>query len=321
MKNCHALFGWSQRDSRRYRFAVPNAVWKYQLRPAEFVIFSYLCYHYSCKQAGSVTPEIIAKGVRVTADTVKKHLTALVNKVLVNEDVTPALKCKGEKFFTLPNEIFLLRLPHSAFEVYAYLLLIEDRRTHTCQPSYNTLAAETGLSKNTVLKSVSVLVEMELIMVEPSSYFDQRGMKWKGNNLYTILPIRIAMSAFCQRQLRQLELDAKRGRIRKQQEEYSRRRPTVALCTAPATRAALEPIPGKQASVWPSEGACEGPSGAPTGAQRSGSGGERRSGGMSELCRLRRSEGYGARDDEKQDKRRTPQAAPAKTTSARSAGS
>ncbi len=85
MKNCHALFGWPQRDSRHYRFAVPNAVWKYQLRPAEFVIFSYLCYHYSCKQAGSVTPEIIAKGVHVTVDTVKKHLTALVNKVLVNE--------------------------------------------------------------------------------------------------------------------------------------------------------------------------------------------------------------------------------------------
>ncbi len=219
MKNCHALFGWSQRDSRRYRFAVPNAVWKYQLRPAEFVIFSYLCYNHSSSRVCSVTPEIIAKGVHMTADTVKKHLTALVNKALVNEDGTPALKCKNEKFFTLPNEIFLLRLPHSAFEVYAYLLLIEDRWTHTCHPSYNTVAAGTGLSKNTALKSVSVLVEMELITVEPSSYFDQRGMKWKGNNLYTILPIRMAVEDYHQRQLRQLELDAERERVRKQQEK------------------------------------------------------------------------------------------------------
>ncbi len=243
MKNCRALFGWSQRDSRHYRFAVPNAVWKYQLRPAEFVIFSYLCYHYSCKQVGSVTPEIIAKGVHMTADTVKKHLTALVNKALVNEDGAPALKCKDEKFFTLPNEIFLLRLPHSAFEVYAYLLLIEDRRTHTCHPSYNTIAAGTGLSKNTALKSVSVLVEMELIMVEPSSYFDQRGMKWKGNNLYTILPIGIAMNAFGQRQLRQLELDAEQERIRKRQEEYSRCRPTAAPCASAPTPATPDPAP------------------------------------------------------------------------------
>lgn len=42
--------------------------------------------------------------------------------------------------------------------------------------------------------------------------------------------------------------------------------------------------------------------GAPDATQRSGCGGERRSGGMSKLCRLRRSEGYEVRDDEEQDK-------------------
>ncbi len=105
MKKRLALFGWPQRASRRYRFAVPNAVWKYQLRPTEFVIFFYLCYNYSSSQVDSVTPEIIAKGVYMATDTVKKYMRALVNKALVNEDGTPALKCKGEKFFTLPNEI------------------------------------------------------------------------------------------------------------------------------------------------------------------------------------------------------------------------
>ena len=44
--------------------------------------------------------------------------------------------------------------------------------------------------------------------------------------------------------------------------------------------------------------------GAPIEAQRSGFDGVRRSGGMSETCRSRRGEGYEARDDEKQDKRR-----------------
>jgi len=74
-------------------------------------------------------------------------------------------------------------------------------------------AATTGVSKNTALKSIGVLGERELITVEAGSYFDKRGMKWKGNNLYTILPISAAMDAFYQRQPRQLELDTARSRI------------------------------------------------------------------------------------------------------------
>ena len=109
--------------------------------------------------------------------------------------------------------------------VYAYLLLIEDRRTHTCHPSYNTIAAVTGLAKNTAMKSISTLLEMGLIAVEPSSYFDKRGMKWTGNNLYTILPTQRAVDTFHQQQLYQLELDAERRRVRKRQERFARDRP------------------------------------------------------------------------------------------------
>ena len=119
---------WPRRDPRHYRFALPNAVWEYKLKPVEFVIFSYLCYHGS---ASTPTPEIIATGVYMTAVTVKKYLDCLIAKRLVSEDGIPALKCENANFFTLPNEIFLLRLPSSAFLVYAYLLLIEDRQSHT----------------------------------------------------------------------------------------------------------------------------------------------------------------------------------------------
>ncbi|MEY8388280.1 helix-turn-helix domain-containing protein [Oscillospiraceae bacterium 38-13] len=131
----------------------------------------------------------------MTASTVKRYLDSLAAKKLVNEDGTPVLNCKDEKFFTLPNEVFLLRLPPSAFMVYAYLLLIEDRRTHTCHPSYNTIATATGLAKNTAMKSINTLLEVGLIAVESSSYFDKRGMKWKGNNLYTILPMRAGVDS------------------------------------------------------------------------------------------------------------------------------
>ena len=134
-----------------------------------------------------------------------------------------------------------MRLSPSAFVVYAYLLLIENRRTHTCHPSYNTIAAATSLSKNTVMKSARTLLEMGLITVESSSYFDKRGMKWKGNNLYTIQPMKLVVDAFHQRQLRHLELDTERRHVLRQQAEYERRHPRAALCATAVAPAAPDP--------------------------------------------------------------------------------
>ena len=238
MRRQSTLIGWPRRDPKHYRFAIPNAVWEYQLRPAEFVIFSYLCYHSSTSEP---TLKEIAAGVYMTASTVKKYLDSLKAKKLIGKDGTPALKSKDKKFFTLPNEVFLLRLSPSVFVVYAYLLLIEDRRTHTCHPSYNTIATATGLAKNTAMKSVSTLLEMGLITVESSSYFDKRGMKWKGNNLYTIQPVRPAMDAFHRRQLRQLELDTECYRTLQRQAEYDRRHPRATLCATVVSEAAPDP--------------------------------------------------------------------------------
>ena len=160
--------------------------------------------------------QMIANGVHSTENTVKKYIVSLINKGLITgeQTLTANLQCNSSKnFFTLPNEIFLLKLPSSAFMVYAYLLLIEDRKTNTCHPSYNTIAAETGPSKNTALKSIDVLLEVGLITVKSSSYFDKHGMKWKGNNLYTICPIRLAVDNFYQQQLRKLELDIAKSHL------------------------------------------------------------------------------------------------------------
>ena len=54
------------------------------------------------------------------------------------------------------------------------------------------------------MKAVDILLEMRLITTERSQYFDKHGMKWKGNNLYTILPVQCAMDAFYQRRLQQI---------------------------------------------------------------------------------------------------------------------
>ena len=227
--------GWPRRDPRHYRFAIPNAVWEYHLKPAEFAIFSYLCYHLS---TDTLTPEIIAEGVHLSVSTTKKYLKALVSRGLVTAEWSLALNNQcitSEKFFTLPNELFLLKLSPSAFMIYAYLLLIEDRRTHTCHPSYNTIATATDLAKNTVMKGISTLSELNLITV------DKHRMKWKGNNLYTILPVRAAVDTFHRRQLHQVELDAERRRILRQQQEYDRRHPRATLCATTVAEAAPDP--------------------------------------------------------------------------------
>jgi len=174
----------------------------------------------------------IARAVHVTAGIAKKYLTVLINKRLITNKyfLSPDFQRSNDgKFFTLPNEIFLLQLSPSAFMAYAYLLLIEDRKTHTCHPSYNTIATETGMAKNTALKSVSILLEVGLIAVEASSYFDKHGMKWKGNNLYTILPLQSAVDIFYQRQFYQLELATEQTRIRRWQESYTHSSPTEAV--------------------------------------------------------------------------------------------
>lgn len=214
MRRHHIPTGWPRRDPRHYRFPLPNAIWQYQFKPIAFVIMSYLCYHHSHNSNHDpLSAEAIARAIHVTAGTAEKYLSTLIRKGLVADNHTLSSEFQSthsKKFFTLPNEIFLLNLPPSAFLVYAYLLLIEDRQTHTCHPSYNTIAAEVGISKNTAIKSVGILLGRGLITMEYSRYIDQRGMKWKGNNLYTLLPIKWATDSFYRQQLCQMKLDTER---------------------------------------------------------------------------------------------------------------
>ena len=238
MRKHHVPIGWPRPDPRHYRFPLPNAVWEYNLKPTEFVILSYLCCCRSHRRNdGKISAETVAKSIHMTTGTVKKYLSSLAGKKLITDELSlaPALQLTDDrKFFILPNEIFLLDLPHSAFMVYAYLLLVEDRKTHTCHPSYNTNANQTGMARNTVIKSIGALFDAKLIAMEHSRYLDRHGMKWKGNNLYTILPTQQAVDAYHQRKLHQLELDAKRRRVRQRQEAYDRRHPGASRCVPAA---------------------------------------------------------------------------------------
>jgi len=210
---------------------VPNEVWEYKLRPAEFVILSYLCYRQTHSREGKASgAQAVADSLYLTVTTAEKHLAELTSKGLVTEDGALAFKCEAGKFFTLPNEVFLLSLPPSPFLVYAYLLYCEDRRTHQCHPSYRTIAVATGLSLNTAVKSVGILADKELIIVERSCWFNEQGMKRNGNNVYTILPTRAAVEDAHQRQMRELEQSTARLRAERRLKSVARRHPTAAPC-------------------------------------------------------------------------------------------
>ncbi len=243
-KHCAPL-GWPRRDPRHYRFAVPNEVWEYKLRPTEFLILAYLCYRLThSREEKAISAQAVADSLHLTTATVEKRLSTLASKGLVTEDGVPALKCEAGNFFSLPNEIFLLALPPSAFLAYAYLLYCEDRRTHQCHPSYRTIAGATGLSLNTAVKSVGILAEKSLITVERSCWFNEVGLKRNVNNVYTILPTKAVVEDVHQRQMRELEQNTARLRAERRLNSVIRRRPTAALCAAEA----IETTPGSTSS-------------------------------------------------------------------------
>ena len=198
-----------RRNPVRYRFALPNQIWVWKLRTPAFAVLAYLCWLHSHGDNSGV-PDLGSLAVRLhmSPAMAAASLDELTRRGLITQDLTPMLPHSGGRagrFFTLPNEIFCLDLGHGAIAVYAYLLCCEDRRTHQCHPSYRTISGVTGLAVNTVMKHVTKLTDKRLITVERTSYIDNRGMKWNGNNCYTILPIRAAVDAFHRKQLEKLE--------------------------------------------------------------------------------------------------------------------
>lgn len=119
---------------------------------------------------------------------------------------TQQVQEKLKRRFTLPNEIFQMDLSAGAKLVYAYLLYIEDRRTHQCYPSYQRIGLNTGMTAKTVRKYVIELVEKGLISTENTTVTTKKGIKRNGSLRYTIRPIKEAVELYEQRQLHQLEL-------------------------------------------------------------------------------------------------------------------
>lgn len=219
-----------QKDAKTYRFSLPNEIWGLKLPPPAFSILAYLCYLNSHHKGDAVpNADEIAALLHMSPGMAQKHLDALVKRDLISSQMVPVFTRKRTgKFFSLPNEIFSLDLGHGAIAVYAYLLYCENRSSHQCHPSYKTISTAVGLAVNTVMKHINKLVNRQFITVEHTSYFDSRGMKWNGNNLYTILPIQAAVNRFYNQQLARLETEADQQRVTKLLRE--REQPPNAPC-------------------------------------------------------------------------------------------
>ena len=190
----------------RCRFSIPNDIWKWNLKPQGFAILVYLHYlHVHCKNFIAPSADEIASQLHMSKDMAAKQIAELNRRGLLDQHMVPMLENNGKNFFSLPNELFFLNIGHGAITVYAYLLYCEDRRTHQCHPSYRTISDAVHLTVSMVMKHIAKLVDRQFITVENTSYIDRRGMKWSGNNLYTILPIQTAMEHCYQQQLLRLE--------------------------------------------------------------------------------------------------------------------
>lgn len=203
-----------QRDVTQYRFPLPNEIWTWKLKPPALAVLAYLQYRHCRNFSGSATPEELAEHTRMSVEMAEDSVGVLTERGLLSADLVPILpNVNSGKFFTMPDEVFHMGLGHGAITVYAYLLCCEDRRTHQCHPSYNTISSTVGLAVNTVMKHINKLTERQFITVERTTYMDANGMKWNGNNLYTILPIQQAADAFYQQHLDMLDLAAEQQRI------------------------------------------------------------------------------------------------------------
>ena len=73
------------------------------------------------------------------------------------------------------NKIFDFDLPANAIAVYCCLLMFADRENLSCFPSHRMICKKCNLSKNTVIKCLTALVETGLIKVKPRK-------RWNNSN-------------------------------------------------------------------------------------------------------------------------------------------
>ena len=120
-----------------------------------------------------------------------------------------------KNYFPLPNELFGLGLSANAIALYAFLMRMENRRDYSIVLGYKEIGKALRMSKNTVAKYVTELVEAGLIEVERTHIYMHDGSKYNGKLHYRVLPIQGAIDDKLRRDLDKLELDTARYEAKK----------------------------------------------------------------------------------------------------------
>ena len=105
-------------------------------------------------------------------------------------------------YFPVPKSIFNLGLVSGEILVYIYLMYCEDRKTFQCYPSYNTIGAAVGMSKNTVKKYVGGRESRGLIYTEPTMVRTKDGRNHNGSLLYNLQPLKPIEDAYFDKLIR-----------------------------------------------------------------------------------------------------------------------
>lgn len=120
-----------------------------------------------------------------------------------------------DKYFPLPNSIFILNLKPGEFIVYAYLMYIEDRKTFVCKVKQQTMMERCNIGSRTTLeKHLKNLEKKKLISIEHTT------KKWHDNSVknsicnYTILPIAEAEAYAIKKQFEENERRQKEAQLK-----------------------------------------------------------------------------------------------------------
>lgn len=89
-----------------------------------------------------------------------------------------------KSYYKLHRDIFAYDLVPHDLAVYLYLCCCQNKDTHTCWPSYKTIAKNVNASQSTVVRAVKNLMERSLIKVT-----HRKQGKRQTSNLYTILEL------------------------------------------------------------------------------------------------------------------------------------
>jgi predicted transcriptional regulator len=128
-------------------------------------------------------------------------------------------------YFVLPNEIFSLDLSANAIAVYAYLMRLENRKTHCCWAKQKTIGDAVSIkSDKTIRKALNELEDKELIYRENMS-MNHNGQMVNGIQKFTIRPINDAVQSKQWQQFENIGRAAEEKKLLTRIENYNAQHP------------------------------------------------------------------------------------------------